>query len=270
MMSTPSVVVCFPYNGEIIAPFMVEYLYDVVDMFVMTEALYTFSGRKKDSYSYLGATDQFKRKDKINIVCIEKFQDGSDPWDREYAQRDAFLQIVRDNFGHRPDTVVYLCDADEVPNKVVFENIKNGAIKVPKDEPMYLDMSVFYYNFNWEIKMEWKLAYVAKLSAFDKYPPSVWRRHAARYIITNAGWHCSYFMSIDGISKKLASFSHTECDTPEFNNHQHIADHIREGLDLFNRKQHPIQKTPLEDVVNLPKFWLQLQLLLCDSQKLPS
>lgn len=53
--------------------------------------------------------------------------------------------------------------------------------------------------------------------------------------ITNASWHGSYFEDIENIKRKLESFSHQELNTDSFKHHQHLADCIKNGKDLFAR-----------------------------------
>ncbi|MBX8459740.1 benzoate transporter [Enterobacter sp. RIT637] len=54
-------------------------------------------------------------------------------------------------------------------------------------------------------------------------------------IVKNAGWHFSWVMSPERISKKMSTISHTEHDTPEFNNPEHIMRVITNAEDIWGR-----------------------------------
>ena len=282
-LNDTKLVVCFPYNGDLVAPFMIEYLYDVVDKFVMVESMETFSGLIKPSYAYTANADMFKRKDKIHIICIERFPkfDNEDvdtettAWRREAIQRNTFVNYLKDTYPQ--DTLVCVCDADEIPDKQVLMDMKRGLIDVPVHEPVHLIMQQYFYNFNWrEKEARWILPYVARLESFRLATPNMWRLRAnkSKRMVPKAGWHCSYFMSIHDIRRKLFSFSHMELNIPEVNNMQHIEFCVRNGRNLFI--QHPelwgentyLHKTMMEEAATLPWIWLQMQLCLVEMQKI--
>ena len=65
---------CFPYNGEAIALFRLEYLWDVVDEFVIVEALETHTGGKKEGlYLDRNAGPLRKFESKIKRLVIDQF-----------------------------------------------------------------------------------------------------------------------------------------------------------------------------------------------------
>eukprot|EP01041_Mallomonas_annulata_P003659 gene3659-7287_t len=54
-------------------------------------------------------------------------------------------------------------------------------------------------------------------------------------VIPNAGWHMSYFMSVEDIARKVNSNSHFEFWCDNFTSTDWIKKCQREGIDLFNR-----------------------------------
>ncbi|MCG5130284.1 benzoate transporter, partial [Enterobacter mori] len=68
-------------------------------------------------------------------------------------------------------------------------------------------------------------------------------------IVKNAGWHFSWVMSPERISKKMSTISHTEHDTPEFNNPEHIMKVITNAEDIWGRDR----KLVKQDLKN-PEF----------------
>ena len=55
-------------------------------------------------------------------------------------------------------------------------------------------------------------------------------------IIINGGWHFSFIMNPENISKKIKSYSHKEYQTSNFMDVKKIERKIKEGKDLFDRK----------------------------------
>ena len=59
-MTTPLFIDSFLYNGDDIVRLRLEYLYNYVDMFYITESIYSFSGERKDEYMIDKNMDLFK------------------------------------------------------------------------------------------------------------------------------------------------------------------------------------------------------------------
>ena len=53
--------------------------------------------------------------------------------------------------------------------------------------------------------------------------------------IKNGGWHLTYFGGAEKIATKIDSFSHTDLNTPDYNNQENISKAIKYGTDLFRR-----------------------------------
>ncbi len=53
--------------------------------------------------------------------------------------------------------------------------------------------------------------------------------------ILNAGWQFSYLGDETLIKQKIQAFAHSELDTPQWTNMDHIRGCINNGIDLFGR-----------------------------------
>ena len=53
--------------------------------------------------------------------------------------------------------------------------------------------------------------------------------------IPDAGWHLTYFLSVEDIQQKLESFSHQEYNKPWIKNRDHIIEVLRNGTELLGR-----------------------------------
>jgi hypothetical protein len=67
-------IISFPYNGEPAALLHIEYLYDIVDMFIIVEARWTFTGRRKPYlYFYKNYRSFLPYAKKIHFLLIDSF-----------------------------------------------------------------------------------------------------------------------------------------------------------------------------------------------------
>ncbi|MEH0885361.1 hypothetical protein [Enterobacter sp. UNJFSC 003] len=61
-------------------------------------------------------------------------------------------------------------------------------------------------------------------------------------MVANGGWHFSWVMTPERISEKMSTISHTEYDTPEFNNPEHIMKVIMNAEDIWGRDRKLIKQ----------------------------
>lgn len=265
-LPTPKIIDYIIYNGDLITPQRLKYLYDAVDEFVIVEAWYTHTGvRKPHLYKDKYADDFAPYLPKCTFIIIDEFPDVDDKWQkcswmhdissasffRERYQRNAGRQYIIDKYGtvewddatgapvaqgsgSAPQYIIISSDTDEIPNIYLFELLKNNYALF--DDPVYLEMLFFYYNFNWIKQFYWYHAFIINANAFAKYDDLFALRigHKDKFI-KNAGWHCSNFMTIAGIREKIESIAHKENDLPQFKTDAHIQNCIRNGVDLFAR-----------------------------------
>jgi beta-1,4-mannosyl-glycoprotein beta-1,4-N-acetylglucosaminyltransferase len=130
---------CFTFFRELdLLEGRLEYLYDVVDYFVIVEADITFAGNKKE-LNFLNNIKRFKPYlDKIiyqpisidinqfiDSINVDKSSLESFNWKIEYAQRshiDNILKLFDD------DSYVIISDLDEIPLKSYLnESLKCGV-----------------------------------------------------------------------------------------------------------------------------------------------
>ena len=124
---------CFPYNGESIALFRLQYLWDMVDEFVIVEAGETHTGQKKDGLFLDKNAAQMKPfSSKITRLVIERFPTPSEAelaplincnhmtdahaWFREKYQRNFAGDYLRGLDRQKP-WIILRCDADEIPRR---------------------------------------------------------------------------------------------------------------------------------------------------------
>jgi beta-1,4-mannosyl-glycoprotein beta-1,4-N-acetylglucosaminyltransferase len=239
---------CFPYNGEAIALFRLQYLWDVVDEFVIVEAGETHSGKKKDGL-FLDRNAEALRPfgSKITPLVIERFPTPTEAelarltnpkrkmepgaWFREKYQRNfaaEYLRSIRENL----PWIVLGCDADEIPRRELVSTLPGlyDALSVG----YRLQMSTFYYSSRWTRRDKWFHAFVANDRAVRQETMDGLRTGPfIKKALAGAGWHLSYFMTNEEIQRKVQSFAHTELDSETSRNLEWIMQCIRTGQDLY-------------------------------------
>jgi beta-1,4-mannosyl-glycoprotein beta-1,4-N-acetylglucosaminyltransferase len=264
MQLQPLIIDAFCYNGESIAIQRLAYLYNHVDHFIIIEARESHSGHLKpelffDKY----AADLAPFMHKIIFFAIEKFpsmpedwpcenahhswMNGNyDSWWRESYQRNMCKLVLSNKFENK--RYVLICsDCDEIVRRDVIHQIRENMYD-DLTQPVFLEMKFFYYSANWMKSYPWFKAFVINDQVALRYDLTHCRVNTpvSRYI-SNAGWHFSYFMTIQKLQEKLASFAHRECDQKEFSTIEHIESCLAFGRDLFNRGAY-------EDLIATPQI----------------
>lgn len=239
------------YNELDMLECKLEYLYDHVDYFVISECNYTHSGQPKPLY-YQRNENRFHRfKNKIIhaplLLNEQQFATyGFDKvtsleektavcWKLENDQRN---NIVSGLAGIPDDALIIIGDLDEIVNVDKLNEIRY-AMTHPDTNFDYMAIVQDMYMYNLKYFMDqnpWWAPYVAKKKILETHSPQ-WLRENARYnrAIQKAGWHLSYFFDPKSIKNKLENFAHQEYNTDHYKNESLISQKISEGKDLLGR-----------------------------------
>jgi len=260
---TVKIIDTFPFNGDWVVKMRLEFMFPVVDEFVITESRHTFSGVKKDYlYKDKWATLLKPYQSKIKWIVIDEFPAMTDEWHdvyknhkwfkeeykqawfNEHHQRDIAMEYIQEKYRDE-DYIVNVGDVDEIPKIDIFHPDARGIMHKKLNEiqqPLFMEMLFFYYNFYWKKPYNWYRAYIISKEQLAKNPSlSHWRLNfTPNIILRSAGWHFSYFMEIMDIQRKIKSFSHKEYDDTQWTSIEHIKECIAQGKDIFNRgeKEH--------------------------------
>lgn len=246
---------CFTFFRELdLLEGRLEYLYDLVDYFVISEADITHSGNKKElnflkninRYKpYLDKiiyqpisidTNQFKDNRNIDVSDLESFS-----WKIENAQRshlDNTLKLFDD------ETMVMISDADEIP----FRNTLINNLDLLKTFKSFsLTQQLFYYNFNQFSQFPWHGTVIC-LNSESKMYGVQWLRNMRWHIpkVYNGGYHLSYWGSAEDIKTKIENFAHQEYNNESSTNIEKIKDRIKNGMDPYDRSE--MIKTNINDL----------------------
>ena len=203
-------------------------IYDYVDVFLICESEKTFQGGSKP----LHLSENFARfeqwADKIKVIKAD-LPDTNNPWEREYAQRDAMITAL----SYYPDEAYVLNgDIDEIPSADLLMNISDT-------EAFSIAYKCYSMAVDWEMPGPWCGTVVAKNKVVQMHGLSEMRRQAWVLPSRPGGWHMTWLGGEDMIKLKAASFSHTE---------DSVQDYVRsmggrmytEGYHVFGTKLTPV------------------------------
>jgi beta-1,4-mannosyl-glycoprotein beta-1,4-N-acetylglucosaminyltransferase len=242
---------CFLFFDEFdLLELRLETLYDHVDVFVLVESKFTFTGNPKPLY-FLENRDRFKKwSDKIRHVIIQDRFESENTWQTEYRDRN---QIGVGLFDAEPEDLIFVSDCDEIwdPEKKLF--------LVDQNFPIRYMATLSYYFLNLR-RVNFSSGRCTARTHFRNFKDAQSLRSNQNCIkLENSSWHFSYIADADRIIKKIQAFSHTEYNTPYFTDKDRIIEKIKEGKDLLDRdavyKAVPVDHTFPKPIQENPDRW---------------
>lgn len=245
---------CFQFFNELdILKLRMQILNDVVDRFVISEAVETFSGLPKPLY-YEENKEMFREfEDKIIHVVIRDIPKG------ETHERDEFLKntVARGLTNCNDDDVIIFSDLDEIPNP---EKIKEILADFREDKIYHFAQRLFYCYLNMEEKSGkllscsgdfkgishpmWIGTRMMSYKLIREKDIHFWDIRFPRFLedgirVEDGGWHFGY-MGGHGekdvkkrVAQKVKSAAHQEYNSREVLSN--AADQIKDGKDMFGR-----------------------------------
>lgn len=259
----------FLFNNEIdLAKFRIQYLYDVVGKFVVTEFNSTFSGKSKnylfgnvlkqlndpDKKIIYNACDwnQIKTRRKENLEFFTNFtkkipykHGGRSPYSlhesvkREILQRDSSIIPLIKNCSE--DDIIIMSDVDEFPERSFIGSLNDSY----KSDDIYLNMSWRQYYLNFKVKANWYGSVVSRFKSLQH--SSIDEKRYASHIKSNlpgktvdSGWHFSYLGGAKSIRRKLNNLAYQGLRAELTRFFANISSHyldlrIRNGDDILNQ-----------------------------------
>ncbi len=240
---------CFTYfNEDQLLKLRLETLWDVVDVFVVCESKYSFTGKPKPVNFDLSNYEKYRSKIRYLLINEYPFVSNS-AWDFERYQRD---YLVNGLFDAQDEDWVMISDVDEIITPDVIQNynpsryLRGSFIQCVYI--YYLNNQVLRYGspFLWDMPKittykNFKNIF-GSLNELRNYKSSGVLRGIKRNFIKlntqkiiNGGWHFTWLGGVEKILLKLDSQSHQELNTPENRNPVAIEYKIRTGGDIFNQ-----------------------------------
>lgn len=237
-MPTNKLIDCFLFYNELeMLKFRLEYLYDIVDKFVLVECTLTFSGNAKQLY-YQDNKHLFEKyNDKIIHVIVTNLPDktvAQDAWVREKMHRNS-IDIGLQQLQLNVKDLLIICDLDEIPDRNTLRKMQSSRIA---NTVYALEQDLYYYNLTCRANSKW---YHAKLVNYYTYK-NIYKSVSDNIRLTdkytklkNGGWHFSYFGDINFIKNKIQNFAHQEFNNDTYLNDTKIMQQIQTCGDLYFR-----------------------------------
>lgn len=241
-------------------------LFDVVDLFVICESKFTFSGIPKKLYLTENMHQFSKYASKIQIVVEEKKHSTKIAMIREIHQRKRISNHLKSLKISASDLILY-SDCDEIPRAEVIKELASlrnvNALLEFRGFSNYLNMesdlwlrgrAVTFNNylsieslrqdiflFNLEPRNGLRNMYVRVPNYWTTRTLYLWklplRFHRPNLeIIKNAGWHFNNLFLSDDIFVKIKSSAHTEHNTPEIM--ANAMENYLNGRDIYSGRQY--------------------------------
>ena len=225
---------CFMYFDEdLLLDIRLNTLNNFVKKFIITEAIYTHNGSRKELKFDINKFKKFKDKI-IYIVVEDQPKDILDLTEydtkekigeklilngmaRDYHQRECLSRGLKDA---REDDLIFISDLDEIPNlnNLNFSKIKNNII-IFKQKMFYYKLNLYYEDYTWlgtkatKRKNFLSPQWIRNIKG-KRY--SRWRldtffskkKYSNLYFVENGGWHFTCLRTPEELEKKLLNFAH--------------------------------------------------------------
>ncbi len=225
---------CFTFFNELeLLELRLESLWDVVDYFVIVEADKTHANVPKPFNFYEHVRDFEKYLPKIHYVMdnsVVEYRGVSD-WSIENNQRNNIMKGLTDA---APDDLIMISDADEFPDPVIIQTIRDSFTDVSKRVDLvafydtypftpgklvpfhcgmniadFLDLSPisfhlrsYIYYFDWRSDLPCEGTSLCKFKHLES-PQHLRDVRKGLPRIQNGGWHFSYMGGIDTVIEKM-------------------------------------------------------------------
>lgn len=241
-------------------------LNDIVDKFIIVEATYSFSGKKKELF-YNNNKELFKNfNDKIIHIIIDDIPfkypninySNNQQWENEYYQRNSISKGINKIINNLQDNdIIITSDLDEIPDPRVLKKIISNQINYDKEGLNKLCLDMYYYNLNLRVGkgQNWNGIKLLNIKTYKSIKLTfqqmrVWEHTHNVNAIPYSGWHLSYFGDINFIINKIKNFSHQEYNNSKYIDKNILEYKIKNNINIIGGLD--LQYILISDNKNLP------------------
>lgn len=248
---------CFMFFNEIeLLKVRLEYLYDVVDYFVITECNITQSGEKKPLY-FKENRNQFEKwskkiiynlvddvpedfskrtqdpiTNKILDICANYSHYPHSTWryDNETYQKECILRKLKE-IGCFDSDVIWFSDLDEIPNKRLL-----SELVIPENSYLNFKQYMHQYYINVLKEEDWFGTRAFRWDLVKNLNVGLnGMRMSGRGENTKkwSGWHFTFLGGPEAIKRKIKAYGHQEFNNDYILNN--IEDNVKNNRDIFFR-----------------------------------
>lgn len=223
------------YNELDMLEFRLDYLSEVVDFFVISEANKTHVGKEKPLFLKENLHRFERYLDKMVLVeceSLEEYDPSLNAWINESRHR----QSISEGIGRielNPSDVILVSDVDEIPDAITLKEIKESGIKGLHT----FVQDFYYYNIGCKISSRWKFPKAADFETYKTFGPQRMRMATFEESckeIERGGWHFSYFGPPEFIRNKIENFAHQEFNSEEFKDIERIKSRVGKRENIFD------------------------------------
>lgn len=239
-------------------------LSEVVDLFIISESKYTFSGKRKKLYLTENMSELGDYSKKIVIVKNTRKYLTLIPWTREHRQRQLITKYLKKLKINHSDLIIH-SDCDEIPRNNIIKSLYDRKTSVNcilelNNYQCYLNLpsgkwkrgrvitgdlyksinkihkDIFINEMLGHRRHRFPILRVPKY-ATDRYfflwhLPEIILKFKNLEVVRNAGWHFNNLLSEKQLIAKVESSSHTEYNNDGFKSL--ILKRKRSGHDIFS------------------------------------
>jgi beta-1,4-mannosyl-glycoprotein beta-1,4-N-acetylglucosaminyltransferase len=210
----------------------------VVDLFLICESNFSFSGKPKDFYLSKNLSRYSKFLHKIRVIRYELEDPHPNAWVQESKQRQFLSSQIR-SLGLLPSDLIISSDCDEIPKATVIFNLINK----PTNHLLVLRNFTGYLNVECGVYRRCRVSSAREFTSVEKmrrdiyvydnwdnrrlvFPvmkipqwftcrgggglfPELTYRKPKLNVIEDAGWHFNHLMRGESMRRKIMFSSHT-------------------------------------------------------------
>jgi beta-1,4-mannosyl-glycoprotein beta-1,4-N-acetylglucosaminyltransferase len=241
---------CFQFFNEFdVVEIRLEELYPIVDKFVICESTLTHSN-KPNELKFMKHKDRYaKYLDKITYIVYDSFPENIGYWTLENAQRKYLLSGI-DMQNLKPDDILMISDADEIPNRSFLSELLNSY---NFNHPVTICQQLYYSKLTHKViepsmHKNWGGTVAIPGKTFKYNPDFQFYRNGkdigARFFDTGS-WHFSYMGTTEDIKNKIQSFCHSEWDQESVLNK--IESNVSSCRDPLGRPEFRLEKVEIDN-----------------------
>ncbi len=230
-----------------------EYYYNFVDKFVISECDHTHAGNHKGFNFEKEAKRYRKYQNKIHYLKLKIDPDEYDfskpettnysagNWILEKRQRNCIVNALQNE-----EDFVMISDVDEVciiaSIEEAIDNFKDDMVGVGSGQEM------FWYSFKTKEPNLWSGSVLTKVKFALQYSPEFFRER--RWVLPKIlkGYHMTYFMDVEKMKYKIENFAHQELNQSEFTDIEKIKNRINNKIEPFQRPNVPLVEVNPENI----------------------
>lgn len=252
---------CFSfYNEYDLLEIRLQELWNTVDYFVIAEANKTHRGNLKEFNLDKNWHRFEKYASKIRYVRIQDMPDHPDHWIRESHQR---ASIDRGLFDMKPEDLIIVSDADEIPRASAINYIKTD---VNNHDRYIMGVPIFYFKLNYLMTYPITRQINIKVTRGKAYMGAhrereTWNQIQGTVEIEHGGWHFCYFGTTEFAKNKIKSFAHSETDVPWIVDNLNVEEIVKAGYGIgWDKGQERFQSVKIDEyypkaiLYNLEKY----------------